>query len=137
MEDALGALYKTLRATLTATTEVWGTRAYAKLAPAGAAFPYVVFDYAAGGELNQSVAPDAEFVIFVKGLAKEDAATAYAMAARFEALFNDKDGGALSAGTDWTIISITQEQRIDLLEQVDGAQIFHAGHRYRVRMESN
>lgn len=140
-EDALGALYKAVRTRLSAANETWGnagtsSRAYADLAPAGVVRPYVVFSMAAGGELNASVKADAQFVIVIKAIVEEDAATAMSCAARIAELFNDQDGGALSAGADWTIINILQQQRVAYIEMVDGKRLHHSGHRFRVRMEA-
>ncbi|MCK6578115.1 MAG: hypothetical protein L6Q98_08440 [Anaerolineae bacterium] len=141
MDDALQALYRAIRTTLSAATESWGpsgsgSRCYADLAPAGAPPPYVVFFVLAGGEINASVRQDAEFVLLVKCIVEEDMPTALAIAARLSALLNDQDAGALAAGDDWTIINISQEQRVHYVEQVDGRLLHHSGHRFRVRMES-
>ncbi|MFN8530181.1 MAG: phage tail family protein [Anaerolineae bacterium] len=43
MEYEGAAVYRAVRARLTAETELWGTRAYAELAPEGTIFPYLVY----------------------------------------------------------------------------------------------
>jgi len=141
MTDALGALYTTTRTTLSTSNEAWGnagssSRAYADLAPAGATYPYVVYQIAAGGELNAIVGQDAQFVLVIKAIVQENLASAMTLADRIGALFNDKDSGALSAGAGWTILHISQLRRVHYVELVDGKRLYHSGHQFSIRMEA-
>ena len=142
-EDALGALYQAVRTRLSAANETWGnsgssSRAYAEIAPAGAAKPYVVFALNAGGEINRLVRQDAELVLVVKGVVEENMTTAMSIAARLSALLNDAEdvNGALNAGDDWTINHVKQEGRVHYSELIDGKKVYHSGHLFRFRMET-
>jgi hypothetical protein len=139
-EIALYAVYRAIRTRLTAGAETWGTRAYPDQAPAGAARPYTVFSFAGGGELNAIRAEDSALLIDILCVA-ESMAQAMSGAARIAALFNDQGSQdrpitPLSGGTEWTISTVTQEQAIHLIENVEGAQqIYIDGARYRCRLE--
>lgn len=142
-EDALGALYKAVRARLSASNETWGnsgssSRSYADLAPAGTAKPFVVYGLNAGGELNARRGQDAEIVLTIQGVAEENAGTAMDIAERLSELFNDAEDtvGALNAGSEWTIRHVVQLQRVHYIEMVDGKKVYHSGHRFRFRMEA-
>lgn len=134
----LYALYQAVFRRLTAADEMWGTRVYPDLAAAGTARPYVVYGWAGGGALNAVGRQDAEFVLTVKCVAAE-LATAMAGAARLSALLDDADRGsaaALDAGSAWVVLHSKQEQAIHLVEMVDGVRVYHAGYRFRFRMEA-
>lgn len=137
-EAALAALYRAVKTRLVAvTTHVWATRAYPDLAPANTARPYAIYAWAGGGELNAIVAQDAEIVLTVKVVA-ETLATAFTGAGEISALLNDvrlTGALALDGGSDWDILTCTQEQAVHLVENVDGVWLYHEGHRFRVRME--
>lgn len=137
-DDSLGALYKALQTRLNSSGDVWGTRVYADVAPAGTARPYVVYAMAAGGEINTRIKQDAEYVIMVRSIT-ESAAQAFSAAARISALLNDADYGSalqLSGGADWYILHTLQEQNIYRVELVDGTWVYHSGYRFRIRMEA-
>lgn len=136
-EVALAALYKAIKTRLTENSEVWGANVFPDLAPSGTAKPYVVFAWMGGGEINARVQQDAEIVVQIKGVTTQ-LAQAFVMAGRISTLFNDADASsnaALNAGADWAILHTRQEGIVHMLETVDGGQIYHAGHRFRFRME--
>ena len=135
-EAALAALYRAVRTRAIATSEMWGNQAFADIAPAKTARPYVVFNWAGGGEVNGRVAQDAEIVIAIKAVA-ESMADALTMAGRISALFNDADANGsneMDGGADWVIVNSQQEGIVHLVESVDGRQIYHEGHRFRFYM---
>lgn len=137
-EVAQAALYRAVNRSLTASpTELWGLRVFPDLAKTGTTRPYVVFSYAGGGEINGLRKQDAEIVLIVK-MISENMAQAFNGAGRISELLNDADyssAGALNAGSEWAILHVKQEQIVHLIETVDGVQIYHAGHRFRFRME--
>lgn len=138
-EPALAALYRAVSQRLTPTVvpEVWGSKAYPDLVPANVARPYVIYAWAAGGELNQRVAPDAEFVLTVEAVS-DTLVQAFSMSGRISALLNDADyasAKALNGGADWDILNASQEQAIHLLELLpSGTWIYREGSRFRFLM---
>lgn len=143
MTDAQAALFSTLQTELAAgTAYTWGGSAYLGLAPGSVEPPFVIYDEASGGELNaRADVQDAEFVLMVKclGYTYTDAITGKA---ELSTLLNDKGrydatSGTLSAGTEWAILTTTQEGNLHLIETLEGRNqlIFHAGFQLRVRME--
>lgn len=137
-ETAIAALYRAVKQRLTASSgELWGQKAYPDLAPSGTEKPYVVFSYAGGGELNARRTQDAEIVLTVK-VVTEQLAQAFSGAGRISTLLNDADyssDSVLNAGADWLVLNVKQEQIVHMIETVDGRQVYHAGHRFRFRME--
>lgn len=137
-ETALAALYRAVGKRLTESSgELWGQKAYPDLAPSGTAKPYVVFSWAGGGELNQLRTQDAEIVLQIK-IVTDNLAQALIGAGRISTLFNDADyssDSALNAGAEWIVQHVNQEGIVHMLETVDGGQVYHAGHRFRFRME--
>lgn len=136
-EAAIAALYRAVKTRLTESSELWGDKAYPDLAPKNPTKPYVIFSYAGGGELNARVGQDAEIVVMIKAVSLE-LAQAFVMAGRISELFNDADyssANALNAGANWVILHVIQEGIVHMVETVDGGQIYHAGHRFRFRME--
>lgn len=137
--EALEACYRAITTALKGAGS-WGERVYPHLAPAGAERPYVVYFRAAGGELNRRVNTrrDAELVVTVKCVA-DNLALAMAGASAIAAALNDKGqydvtSGALDGG-EWGILTTTQEGLVDLLELVDGKNVWHQGADYRIKME--
>lgn len=139
-ETALAAAYRALGARLSSASEMWETRAYADAAPASAEYPYVVYVWAGGGERNRLKKRDAELVFIVQAIS-DSMAEAFAAAARIETLLNDKgeqDDATdhLHGGTEWAILTSTQNETFHVREMADGAKpIFHDGARYRLVME--
>lgn len=137
-EIAQAALYRAVNRRLTqSTTELWGQRVFPDLAKTGTARPYVVYSYAGGGEINGLRKQDAEIVLIVKAIA-ESMGQAFVAAGRISTLLNDADYSSVNVmdgGSEWAILHVKQEQIVHLIETVDGVQIYHAGHRFRFRME--
>lgn len=137
-KPALQALYEALYGRLTATTELWGPRAYPDFVPATIQRPYVVFFWSGGGEANTILRPDAEYLISIKCVA-DTLAQAMTGAGRIGTLFNDADlssATALNGGAEWEIVNATQERAVHLLETIDGRQIYHDGHQFRFYMNA-
>lgn len=137
-ETALAALYRAVGRRLVENPELWGDRAYPDLAPEGSGRPFVLYAWAAGGELNQLVKQDAEIVLTVV-CAANTLAQAFTAAGRISALLDDADISstlALDGGAAWQILSVNQEQIVHLVERVDGAWVYREGHRFRFRMEA-
>lgn len=137
-ETAIAALYRAVKQTLTASPgEVWGGKVFPDLAPSGTEKPYVVYSWAGGGEINARRVQDAEIVLQIK-IVTETLAQAFSGAGRISTLFNDADyssAAALNAGSEWAVLNVKQETIVHMIETVDGRQIYHAGHRFRFRME--
>ena len=141
-EDSQGALQRALRVRLIgSSTEVWGNQVYADLKPPTpgieTVYPYAVFAYSAGGELNARRALDAEYVYTVR-VVSNDRASAFTGAGRITALLNDADTSTTNvmSTTDWYFLTCTQERKLWLVELIDGQQIFHSGGYFRIRMEA-
>lgn len=137
-ETALAALYRAVGQRLVSGGDVWGQNAKPDLMTAGVARPYVLYAWAAGGEVNGLVKPDAEIVLTVQGFA-DSLAQAFTIAGRISALLNDADlssASPLNGGADWDILNVKQEQAIHLLELIDSRWVYRAGHRFRFRMEA-
>jgi hypothetical protein len=139
-EHALAALYRAVFQRLTGPGERWGNRVFPDMASAKAAYPYVVFFWQGGGERNAVKEQDADLVLVVKCIS-DGLAEAFDCAARISELLNDsgeQDDSAdyLNGGTDWNILTSTQEETFHLPEMFEGvAPIYHEGARYRFIME--
>lgn len=135
-QSDLQAAYTALYTLLADGGEAWGTRAYPDIAPAGTAYPYVVYYWLAGGETNRFLRAESSLVIGVKCVSNT-LQEAMEGAARIEALLNDIERkGGLSGGEDWQIASVSREGLIHLSEVVDGGRIYHHGARYRFNLEA-
>jgi hypothetical protein len=139
MEAALAALYRAVKQQLTSSgSERWADRAYPDMAAANTPYPYVDFAWAAGGEVNELIRPDAVIVLMVSAWA-DTQAESFLCAGRISDLLNDADissDKAMDGGADWLIINSSQEQAIHSVELVDGVWKYRDGARYRVRMEA-
>jgi len=139
-EPALASAYRAIRARLGAGGEPWGARVYGDVIPAGAEWPVVTYFWSGGGERYTRRTPDANLVITVKAIS-ESQAEAFTLAGRIAALLNDSGeadyrNDALTAGSEWRILSVSQEDAVHLVEMWAGAQpLYHEGARYRFIME--
>lgn len=136
-EAALEALYFAVGNRLIENSEMWGMNAFPDRAKDINNKPYVVFSWAGGGELNQRRTQDAEIVLQIK-IVTDNLAQALTGAGRISTLFNDADyssNSALNAGSEWAVLHVKQEGIVHMIEPVDGGQLYHAGHRFRFRME--
>lgn len=138
MEPALAAIYRALETRLNNTGEPW-SGAYADNVPAGKPRPYIVYFLSGGGEVNRNRTQDAEVVMTVKALANS-LSTAFECAARLSELLNDSgtqdSADPLEGGSDWEILTVSQERAIHLIETSDGKRIYHEGFQLRVVMEA-
>lgn len=144
LESPIEAAYRATGDKLTAALETWGQQVYADVVGSKGNKPYVVFSLSAGRELNFRATQDASLVLDIMAWA-DDAKTALRMAARIDVLLNDKGeqeaGNAAStdfaeAGSEWSILTITKEQIIHMVDSIEGArQIYGDGGRYRYHME--
>lgn len=135
-ETALEALYRAVRMQLAAETFFAG-RVYADVAPPKTARPFCVFSYAAGGERNQLVKPDAEIELTVRCVA-DTLQDAFAGAGAISNALNDadlSDPKALNGGPSWEILHTRQLGIVHMRELVDGRDVYHEGHRFSFRME--
>lgn len=118
-----------------------GYAVYADVAPAGAAFPFIVFSVAGGGENNVRVdRQDANFTVDVQCVAASGA-EAFAGAGVISAALNDRgeqDRQALATWNDgWSVTTITQGMSISYVEQFEGAAwIYHKGSQFSIVMEA-
>lgn len=124
-DTALGSALKGYAA----GTALYSTRVYSQLAPQGATLPYVVYDYAAGGDTNESPSRivDVEYRVEAVGTTQAQART---IAGHIEdALHN----GTLTA-SGWNHIATTHIRPLSLQETTDGVQYWRRGGIYRIRM---
>lgn len=112
-----------------AGTALYGTRVYSQLAPQGATLPYVVFDYVAGGDLNDSPSRIVDVEYRVEAIGATQAA-ARTIAGHIEACLHN---GTLSA-SGWNHIATTHIRPFSLQETTDGVQYWRRGGFYRIRM---
>ena len=120
----------------------WGTRVRQDRGLSSWEFPYVVHVFSGGGERNRMLAhSDPELVLLVKAVS-DIAAEASAAAAAIAALLDDSGlqddaDDYLYGGSQWHILSITQEDYITYSEYVSETRtLFHEGARYRFVMEA-
>jgi Protein of unknown function (DUF3168) len=121
------ALYQ--RLTSTAGTALWGTRVYATQAPQGAALPYVIFDYRAGGDLNLSPSRLAEARYQIEVIA-DTVAQARQGAEYLEVTLHEQP---LSV-TSWVHLGTTQISLLSQVENAEGRQFWRRGATYRIRL---
>lgn len=142
-ETAMAALFRAVHRQLTVAGEPWGAAVYPNLAPAGAAYPYVLYNFNGGGERNSISARDAEIVLVVKAVS-DQLSEAFAAAARIDTLLNDMGtqdtaSGYLYPGSDseWSVLTATTEDAVSYQEMMANASpLYHAGARYRFIMEA-
>lgn len=135
----LEALYRALRAHLTNTGDVWGSRVYSDQAARETERPFLLFFWMGGGDLNGIISSDPAHAIGIKVVANT-LPEAMTGAGRIAELLNDRERGqsglrALDGGAGWHILTASKEAAIHIVETVDGRQIYHEGNRYRFLME--
>lgn len=141
-EIALQAAQKAIFARLTADPlEPWGNRVRASLAKPNTDYPYVIYFWSGGGEVNRIKARDSVLRMGVKCISPK-MAEAMRGAGRIADLLNDSGylddpDDYLYGGSDWVILSITEEEAIYLPEQTaDTITAYHVGAFYRFEMEA-
>jgi len=129
IQNLLGtALYT--RLTTTGGTALWGTRAYDRQAPAGAALPYVVFAVQRGGEVPLTPTRTLDVQIAVRCVAGSSAESR-AGAAYIESALR---GAALSL-PGWAHIATTEGEIISEIGNLDGRNFWADGALYRIRAD--
>ena len=124
------AIYNTLSGGTALTAALGGTAIYYQQAPDGAALPYVVWSYPAGGDDNLTSSRMKSMVAYVRGYA-DDAAQAGTIDAYCDALLHGK---ALTV-TGWTNFWSAREEDIALVENLpDKTRVYSAGGYYRIRL---
>jgi len=141
-EIALQALYKAVDARLEAAGANFGNRVTVSVAPSNKSgqwpYPYVIQFWQSGGEDNSLTTQDARFIIGVKCVG--DFADAFRGAAAISAALNDKGvqddpDDFLNGGTDWDILTCTENDAIFIVEQLSDSEIvYHVGASYDVVM---
>lgn len=142
-EDAKAALYRTIRATLTASqSEIWGQNAYLGQVPANSPSierPVAIYANMTFAEANQVKAHDASGIFMVKCIA-DSIEEALAGAARISELLNDRGvqdtlTSPLDAGSVWDILTITQGLSISYIENISNTQqVYHEGWQFMCQM---
>ncbi|MDX2163035.1 MAG: hypothetical protein SF162_17090 [bacterium] len=141
MELEIAALYKAVRARLTAAAPPWGTRAYAEIAPAAAPLPYLVYTVTGRDALpnGESSADRGAVALTLRVLCIADGvAASLNVSAAAAALLDDADAGtadALDGGADWTIRACTRIETARVTRLIDGTPQPEAALIYRVLIE--
>lgn len=121
------------------TESHWTGGVHPDRAPGDVDYPYVTYGMVSGGETNQVHDRDPEFLIDVVCVS-DNLGEALTGAALIATLLNDQgaqDGGAVTGDDDWDILTITQQGRIHLRDDLKEAQpIYHEGHEFEVKMEA-
>lgn len=139
-ENALKAVYKGLRTRLVSDGSLlYGNKVRASIVQSNTGYPYCVYFWAGGGQGNRVVARDAEMRIGIK-VVSDSMAEAMNGAAQVTTLLDNKGQqddttDYVYGGTDWKILSITEEDVIYLVDHApDTMPIYHIGAFYRVVM---
>jgi hypothetical protein len=124
------ALYA--RLTTTGGTALYGARVYERQAPAGAALPYVIFDFQSGGALNLTPTRhvDARYVVACIAANPADARTGA------DYIESALVGGELSA-SGWVHVATQQESLVSGVQNVEGRQFWRDGATYRLRFDQS
>ena len=140
-EPAIQACYKAVKGALDSGDEIWGTKVRASIAKADTAYPYLIYFWSGGGEINSIINDDAEFRIAVK-VVSDKMAEAMTGKRRISDLLNNKGEqeevtGYLDGGTDWTILTCSEEDTIYLAERLaDTKVVYHVGAYFRISMQA-
>jgi len=124
------AIYNALSGGTALTTALGGTAIYYQQAPDGAALPYVVWSYPAGGDDNLTSSRMKSMVAYVRGYA-EKSAQAGTIDGYCDALLH----GRVLTVTGWNNFWSAREEDIAYVENLpDNTQAFSAGGYYRFRL---
>ena len=127
------SLRKGVRAQLAAGTalmaELEGTPIYYKQAPTGATLPYIIYQLAGGGDDNITPRNTLDVLMDVKALAATSTQAAQ-IADLIRDTLHDAD---LTLDGGWAAYRCQHTQAFDYVENVERAQIWHAGGTYRIR----
>lgn len=138
---ALAALYQAVRHALINANGEFGDRVYLAIAPAGAAYPYVVYNWTGGGDDNaRAVKKTANILLQVKCV-DEDSLAAMAGAARIDATLDDAGEQDQQPRLDasyhgWVITTSQAEGDVALVDQFAAVvPQYHFGKVFRFIME--
>jgi hypothetical protein len=109
---------------LSGATAVFNTQS-----PANSARPYVIFQYMAGGDTNDTPRRALDVRYMVKGVAN-GGASASAIAAAIEAALHDQ---LLTLASPWACYRMQHITPFTSIENIDQTQIYHVGGIYRIR----
>ena len=124
------AIYSALSGGTALTTALGGTAIYFQQAPDGAALPYVVWSYPAGGDDNLTSSRMKSMVAYVRGYA-EKAAQAGTIDGYCDALLH----GRVLSVTGWDNFWSAREEDIAYMETLpDNTRAYSAGGYYRFRL---
>lgn len=137
MENEIAAVFRAVHDRLTEDSETWGEHAYAEIAPAKVARPFVVWSLVESRKAKWRGTAGGEVVLNVLVTA-DGLATALTGAGRIAELLHDADRGAdhaLDGGDDWAILNATCEETLYHAELINGVMVYRAGGRYRFMVE--
>jgi len=123
----MNALKQAVRDRLIAAGVNGGTAIFDSLAPAGQAYPYVVFQYVAGGDENSSPLDTRSEIWQVKAVTDQHQ-QAGELAEAIRAALHQQ--ALVISG--WRHLWTAHEKPVWMVEAV-GQQIYHAGGTYRIR----
>lgn len=128
----LNAIEKAIRAALTGGTAgpLVGGRVYNEMAPQGAALPYVVLAFNAGGKTNRTPTDEGDVRHVVKAISTS-ASEAAQVAAAIEA---DLHETSLALDAPWTAYRCQVLTVVKYIEQAEREQYFHNGWMIRTRV---
>jgi hypothetical protein len=106
-----------------------GTAIYDTYAPAGSAYPYVLFQYVAGGYENLSPLATRNELWQVKAVT-DDHMAAHTLAAAIKAALHVQP----LTITGWNHIWTVQMEHVWMVELLARQQIYHAGGTFRIRL---
>ena len=138
-EQAIAAIYRAIQTTLSDA----GRKAFLDIAPQNAQFAYELYSLVGGGAWNEICATAANIVVQIKSVS-DVLSEALAGAAIVSQVFDDAGyydhacagKSAVSAGDEWVIKTITQEDVISVTEMINGVTpVYHQGSEYRFIME--
>lgn len=141
-EDAEGALTKALMKKLKAAPGVYGNKVYPDAAPPSSTYPYCVFFWAGGGEIQAVMEQRIEeHVISVKCVSDDIAEAFLGKAQISDALRHQGEqevtSGAMTGGDDWTIVKVFKDRNISAFDPYADVQpVYHRGNQYEIRMEA-
>ena len=140
-EPALETAYKALANRLRTPGELWGTNARVSAVKSGTSYPYVLYFWAGGGEVQINGFRHANLRIAVLCISDKmsDAATG---AGRISDLIREKGkqtspADYLNGSSDWDILTITEEELIYVAEGTpDTITAYRWGAYYRFVMQA-
>lgn len=128
----INAIEKAIRAALTGGTAgpLVGGRVYNEMAPQGAALPYIVMAFNAGGKTNRTPTDEGDVRHVVKAIGTS-ASEAAQIAGAIEA---DLHEATLALDTPWAAYRCQALTVVKYIEQVEREQYFHNGWIVRTRV---